>query len=365
MPAPWRTLCAAAGRFPRLSMRASSQTGVVLASRRRVPRPFSIVFKWQFENTSIFHFSFFIPASLFRALPEPFDHLAGQADAGIVAGDLVAAVPARLGQLALLDRDLVAAVQLAPEAEEQAVGKDPGLGFVVAQLFHPQAGLFQNLPAHRVLNRLADLGKAGHQRVALEGAALILRQQQTISVRDGNDHGGAELRIDRQTAVRADHGPFGLAVAHRLAAAAAEAVGPVPALQALADRSRKNRVLRPHLAVGSGGHEGKPLRRSRSVVSPRHKIGALIERERVAPLQRPRGRGELAEAGERQFPVLHRSKNRVALPEQRHVVLRRLGPPERVVIPNVKILKHKRTPFSILTSQFSISSTVLRVTTQL
>ena len=41
-------------RFPRLSLRGRQAVAI------RVPRPFSNVFKWQFENTTIFHFSIFV-----------------------------------------------------------------------------------------------------------------------------------------------------------------------------------------------------------------------------------------------------------------------------------------------------------------
>ncbi len=44
------------GKVPNLSLRASAHTGVAI----RVPRPFSNVFKWQFENSAIFNFQFSI-----------------------------------------------------------------------------------------------------------------------------------------------------------------------------------------------------------------------------------------------------------------------------------------------------------------
>ena len=44
---------------PILSLRASAHTGVAIRNPRP-PSPFFNVFKWQFENTSILHFSFFI-----------------------------------------------------------------------------------------------------------------------------------------------------------------------------------------------------------------------------------------------------------------------------------------------------------------
>lgn len=67
------------------------------------------------------------PKALFRnaALAEAVDHLAGQADAGVVRRDVLRRMPLGQRKLAVTQDGRRVAVDVAEEAEQQAVRQDP------------------------------------------------------------------------------------------------------------------------------------------------------------------------------------------------------------------------------------------------
>ena len=79
-------------------------------------------------------------------------------------------------------QNFVAAVQLGIKAHEQRVGEHPRLGFIKPQIFHAHARLLQHLAVDGLLDRLADLVEARHERVFFERPAAIAREQQPVTV---------------------------------------------------------------------------------------------------------------------------------------------------------------------------------------
>ena len=83
---------------------------------------------------------------------------------------------------------------------------------------------------HRLFQRLTDLGIAGHEGVLAVAAVgrCVLREQQAVTVGDGNDDARANDRIGECAAGRALHRAFISRRMHLRSAAAAVGVVGVP-----------------------------------------------------------------------------------------------------------------------------------------
>ena len=94
-------------------------------------------------------------------------------------------------------------------------------------------------------------------------------------IQHGDDDGGVDARVYVLMADRAGHGAFGRVFRHECAAAAAEAVCGIPALQTLTGGAGEGRFTRLGVAVGNGGDIAPALRRFDRL--PRQKYGTVVE----------------------------------------------------------------------------------------
>ena len=94
-------------------------------------------------------------------------------------------------------------------------------------------------------------------------------------IQHGDDDGGVDARVDVLMADRAGHGAFGRVFRHECAAAAAEAVCGIPALQTLTGGAGEGRFARLGIAVGDGGDIAPALRRFDRL--PRQTYGTVVE----------------------------------------------------------------------------------------
>ncbi len=139
---------------------------------------------------------------------------------------------------------LVVAVQVAVEAEQQRIGKGPGLALVETKVLHLQAGLLENLTVHAFLDRLADLCKARNAGHALAGPVGVSRHQDLVIVRNRNDDSRIQSRIINLPAFRADIGPLPGAGFQLCTAGAAVYLRFSPADKLQSRNRRKRQILR-------------------------------------------------------------------------------------------------------------------------
>ena len=158
----------------------------------------------------------------------------------MIRGKLLPAEPTALGKLVLLQTHPVGAIQVHEKAHQQAVRHHPGLRLIKPQVPDPEAGFLQDLPGHRFLHSLADFTEARNQGVPFEGPARVPGQKQPVPLAYRHNDGGADFGVHRMAADAAHQGPLPGPRLHGFAAAAAEPVCPVPAVQALAHGAGKD-----------------------------------------------------------------------------------------------------------------------------
>src|SRR5690349_16972756 len=152
--------------------------------------------------------------------------------------------PARFGDLVWVNRQL-ARLGLGDATQHKRVGERPGLARVELDLAHPDASFLQHLAAHRVLDVLARLNKAGQGRVHLVGEAVLVRQQTTLTVRDQHDYDWIGAREPLQTTGPALASPASI-LHQRGTAAVAAAAGVLVPLGERARLAAQRQLLRGH-----------------------------------------------------------------------------------------------------------------------
>ena len=241
--------------------------------------------------------------------------------------------------------DLCLAVQLAVETHQHGVGEGPGLVFIVADVLHVESRLFQHLPAHRILQRLADLHEAGDEGGAAVGAVSVAGQQQLIAIRHRHNDGGRDLGILDEATLGAIHGPLDLAGLHLGAAAAAVSAALVPPVQLGAGDGGKGHLHRPHSAQRLIGTILPPLaqrvlRRVRVAEIAAHAVESK-EVPRRGQL-RPQLRRKIGKAGQGPHIFRHAPQQHLTLPVAQGIVLllRRTEAVRAVIEMTSDILNH-------------------------
>ena len=126
--------------------------------------------------------------------------------------------------------------------------------------FDADARLLHDLPAHGVLERLADFAETRDQRVVRQAAPRIAGEQQPLAVAHADNDRDRHVRVTDITAVRADHGAFVRLVRHRTAAGAAVLRVPVPHGEVVRRHARKRHPKRLHGAKRAGAAVSKRVR---------------------------------------------------------------------------------------------------------
>ena len=105
------------------------------------------------------------------------------------------------------------AVRFTVEAHEEVVDDAPGLGLVVPDVFDLESGLFHDFPPDAIFQCLADLRKAGNQRIVGESMTCfrgVLGQEDLVLVfllvivSDRDDDCRQDARVNGPVAFRAD-----------------------------------------------------------------------------------------------------------------------------------------------------------------
>ena len=99
------------------------------------------------------------------------------------------------------------------------------------QVLDLDAYFFHDFAMDGLFNRFSHLGKAGDKSSPRIFPAGVGRYEKLISVAHGNDDSRADARINHRMAMTAVHHAFSIAVSHRTAALAAEAMIAVPVVQ--------------------------------------------------------------------------------------------------------------------------------------
>ena len=137
-------------------------------------------------------------------------------------------------------------------------------------------------------------------------ARAVLGEEDPVAVADAHDHRRHNAGIDQIAAAGAPQGSFLPVALCFAAAAAAEAVFPVPVVELQTRDASKDPCLRSQLPVPEGAHcsEGEAGKRHRllrlQLPLPQQKILLLIHREEVNQLRIVRNTGsrEIPETGE-------------------------------------------------------------------
>ena len=118
---------------------------------------------------------------------------------------LVAGEPRRLGDLAVVERELFIRVTEGVEADHQRARKGPGLAAQITHVADGQADLLADLADDTDLKRLAGLDEPCQQREHPLGPHRLAGQHRTVAaVMNKADHRGVDARKLLVTADRVD-----------------------------------------------------------------------------------------------------------------------------------------------------------------
>ena len=157
--------------------------------------------------------------------------------------DIFAACPYGFSELFGVQMYIGSSVYVAEESGEDIIRNSPWLGCAVADILYLQAHFLHHFPPDAVLKGFTDFGKPGHEREEGDAAVSgIFRQEEPVSVRDTDDDGGNDARVDDSSAAGADEGALGISGGGEIAAGSAVDVVAVPPGELKGSKGRINEV---------------------------------------------------------------------------------------------------------------------------
>src|SRR3954469_1408283 len=156
---------------------------------------------------------------------------------------LLAREPARILQLGVIDDDVLAhGPRTAADHQRRRIG--PGLGHVILHVGAADAGLFEDLAAHRILDGLCGLDEPGEAGIHARWKLLLAAEQALLARGDVHDHDGVSPREMLGLAARAFALPAAFLHPAARTAIGAIAVALVPAHHRLRHRDGRELLWR-------------------------------------------------------------------------------------------------------------------------
>jgi len=119
-------------------------------------------------------------------------------------GEILPLDPFGEAELLSVDCELIQAVELGEEADEEGARERPGLIRDVGEIAHGKAYLLLGFAPAALLQGLAYLGISCDERMVCGTSTCILRKEQALAVHDHDDRADIDARIDDVSARGAD-----------------------------------------------------------------------------------------------------------------------------------------------------------------
>ena len=182
--------------------------------------------------------------------------------------------------------DLRTSVHITVKTCQDILRRAPRLRSEVGNILDPEPCLLHDFPLAGLLERLADLRKAGYEGIRRK-ACPILGAEHPVSVANADDNGRHDLRENHIPAGCAAERTLSIILFRRLSAAAAESILPVPGDQMMCRKSSIDPIHGSRPSVADRIHFQKfEVRRNRRIHVLRKEILLVVDREKICELSR-------------------------------------------------------------------------------